>query len=69
MILVSSLRAEDVEKMGMTPADSLDEAIRKAERLLGGLPPPLVIPDAGYVLPYVAGNTVSPSPGIHSRSP
>ncbi len=69
VILVSSLRAEDVEKMGMTPADSLDDAVRKAERLLGGLPSPLVIPDAGFVLPYLTGNTVSPSQGILSRSP
>ena len=37
--------------MGMTPAASLEEAIGTARRFLGELPPPLVIPDAGYVLP------------------
>jgi nickel-dependent lactate racemase len=51
VILVSSLRPEDVERMGMTPAASLEDAVDKARRHLGELPPPLVIPDAGYVLP------------------
>jgi hypothetical protein len=37
--------------MGMTPAPSLAEAIRTAKAILGELPVPLVIPDAGYVLP------------------
>jgi nickel-dependent lactate racemase len=50
-ILISSLRPGDVERMGMTPAASLAEAVDVARRHLGGLPPPLVIPDAGYVLP------------------
>lgn len=51
VILVSSLRPGDVERMGMTPASSLDDAIERARRYLGELPTPLVIPDAGYVLP------------------
>jgi nickel-dependent lactate racemase len=51
VILISSLPPEDVETMGMTPASSLAEAIRAAKRFLGELPVPLVIPDAGYVLP------------------
>lgn len=55
VILISSLRPEDVERMGMTPASSLDEAVEKARRHLGDLPPPLVIPDAGYVLPDPPG--------------
>jgi nickel-dependent lactate racemase len=55
VVLVSSLKAEDVEAMGMTPAASLPEALRVAEGMLGGLPVPLVIPDAGYVLPDLAG--------------
>jgi nickel-dependent lactate racemase len=54
IILVSSLRPEDVEKMGMTPAASLEDALRGAERFLGELPVPLVIPDAGYILPDIA---------------
>ncbi len=67
VILVSSLRQEDVERMGMLPAASLDEAVRKAEKLLGGLPSPLVIPDAGTVLPDLAGNAASYLPGHPAR--
>jgi nickel-dependent lactate racemase len=59
VILISSLRPEDVERMGMTPASSLDEAVEKARRHLGELPPPLVIPDAGYVLPDPPGRVES----------
>jgi nickel-dependent lactate racemase len=55
VILVSSLPPEDVETMGMTPAPALAEAIRTAKAILGELPVPLVIPDAGYVLPDPAG--------------
>jgi len=51
VILVSSLPPEDVDTMGMTPAPTLPEAIRAAKGILGELPAPLVIPDAGYVLP------------------
>ncbi len=51
VILVSSLPPEDVERMGMTPAESLSDALKKAAAALGELPPPLVLPDAGYVLP------------------
>ncbi|HEX9191098.1 MAG TPA: nickel-dependent lactate racemase [Candidatus Deferrimicrobiaceae bacterium] len=51
VVLVSSLKAEDVEAMGMTPAASPAEALRIAKGMLGELPVPLVIPDAGYVLP------------------
>jgi len=43
--------------MGMTPAPTLEEAILAAKRFLGELPVPLVIPDAGYVLPDPAGET------------
>jgi len=55
VILVSSLAPEDVEAMGMRPAPSLEEAIRAARWILGELPVPLVIPDAGYVLPDPVG--------------
>ena len=55
VILVSSLPPEDVEAMGMTPAPALPDAIRAARGILGELPVPLVIPDAGYVLPDPAG--------------
>ncbi len=69
VVLVSSLHPGDVERMGMVPASSLDEAVRKGEEMLRGLPSPLVIPDAGFVLPYVAGNAVHHSPGIPFRTP
>lgn len=69
VILVSSLRPEDVERMGMVPASSLDDAVRKAKGMLGELPPPLVIPDAGYVLPDVSGNAVLHHPGTLLRYP
>ncbi len=69
VVLVSSLRPEDVQRMGMIPASSLEEALRKAEDLLGELPPPLVIPDAGYLLPDVAGNAFPISSGSLLRSP
>ena len=55
VILISSLRPGDVERMGMIPAANLDEAVEKARRHLGDLPPPLIIPDAGYVLPDPPG--------------
>jgi hypothetical protein len=55
VILVSRLPPGDVEAMGMTPAPTLAEAIRAAKRFLGELPVPLVIPDAGYVLPDPPG--------------
>jgi nickel-dependent lactate racemase len=59
IILVSSLRPEDVERMGMTHAASLAEAVEKARGHLGELPPPLVIPEAGYVLPDPPEKAVS----------
>jgi nickel-dependent lactate racemase len=59
VVLVSTLNAADVETMGMTPAASLPEALRTAKGMLGELPIPLVIPDAGYVLP-------DPNGGGHS---
>jgi nickel-dependent lactate racemase len=55
VVLVSALPPKDVESMGMTPAPSLEAALRIAEAALGELPPPLVIPDAGYVLPDADG--------------
>ncbi|MBE0602113.1 MAG: nickel-dependent lactate racemase [Deltaproteobacteria bacterium] len=55
VILVSSLPERDVETMGMTPASSLREAVRIVRTLLGELPAPLIIPDAGYILPDPSG--------------
>jgi len=59
VILVSSLKPADVGRMGMTPAASIEEAVRMAEGMLGTLPTPLVIPDAGHVLPDVGGVNLS----------
>jgi len=59
IVLVSSLKPADVGKMGMTPAASIEEAVRMAEGMLGTLPTPLVIPDAGFVLPDVGGGVLS----------
>lgn len=69
VVLVSSLRPEDVRKTGMIPAASLEDALRTAEGLLGGLPPPIVIPDAGYLLPDPAGANLTHPPGSLLRSP
>jgi len=52
-VLVSRLKGSDVERMGMIPADNMEEALKKAEEILGELPVPLVIPDAGDILPVV----------------
>jgi lactate racemase len=54
VILVSSLPREAVEAMGMTPAPTLADAVDAAKGFLGELPAPLVLPDAGYVLPDAA---------------
>jgi nickel-dependent lactate racemase len=69
VILVSTLRPKEVEKMGLIPAATLDEGIREAEKVLGALPPALVIPDAGYVLPDIVGNAVLPPAGNLLRFP
>jgi lactate racemase len=55
ILLVSSLDPGDVGRMGLIPAASLGDAVSRARTLLGGLPSPLVIPDAGYVLPETPG--------------
>jgi hypothetical protein len=49
--------------MGMIPAADMVEALKAAEDILGGLPVPLIIPDAGDVLPMVA------SPKTKGQSP
>ena len=39
--------------MGMIPAKDMKEALKAAEEILGHLPVPLIIPDAGDILPVV----------------
>jgi nickel-dependent lactate racemase len=52
-VLVSRLKSSDVQRMGMIPANDMKEALKKAEEILGDLPIPLIIPDAGDILPVV----------------
>jgi nickel-dependent lactate racemase len=54
-VLVSRLKSSDVQRMGMTPAKDMKEALKAAEEILGHLPVPLIIPDAGDILPVVRG--------------
>ena len=61
-VLVSRLNGSDVERMGMIPAVNMEEALKAAQEILGELPVPLVIPDAGDVLPVVG----SPKPKVQS---
>jgi nickel-dependent lactate racemase len=62
-VLVSQLKHSDVERMGMIPAADMVEALKAAEDILGELPVPLIIPDAGDVLPVVG------SPKARGQSP
>ena len=57
-VLVSRLKSSDVKRMGMIPAMNMNEALKAAEEVLGELPVPLIIPDAGDILPVVG----SPKP-------
>jgi len=52
-ILVSSLDREDVRSTGMIPASGVDEAISLARGLLGDLPVPIILPDAGETLTVI----------------
>ena len=55
-VLVSRLNGSDVERMGMIPAVNMEEALKAAQEILGELPVPVVIPDAGDVLPVITGS-------------
>lgn len=52
-VLVSRLRSSEVRTMGMIPAGTVREALTIAGGILGDLPVPLLIPDAGDVLPVI----------------
>lgn len=56
VLLVSRMDPESVRLMGMVPCADLEEAMDSAESILGELPPPLVMPDAGDILVKVGGN-------------
>ena len=53
IILVSSLPKEVVEKMSMTPATSIEEAMDIAFSITGSSCSAYVIPQAAKVLPYM----------------
>jgi len=55
IILVSRFSAQQVEAMGMIPAESLDAALGIAERLLPAEWRALVMPEGGSLLPVSAG--------------
>ena len=57
VILVSELHPEEVVKMGMTPARSLDEALTLAEAMLPADYKAYVIPEGGTVLPVYEPRT------------
>jgi nickel-dependent lactate racemase len=52
-VLISELPDEMVGKMGMIPASNPEEALERATGILGELPVPLVLPDAGDTLTVV----------------
>jgi nickel-dependent lactate racemase len=52
-VLVSRLNGSDVERMRMIPAVNMEEALKAAQEILGEMPVPLVIPDAGDILPVI----------------
>jgi nickel-dependent lactate racemase len=49
-ILISEFPDEMVQRMGMIPASDPEEALERATGILGELPVPLVLPDAGDIL-------------------
>ncbi|MFH2011331.1 MAG: nickel-dependent lactate racemase [Pseudomonadota bacterium] len=51
IILISELAGEDVKKMFMTPAKSIDQAVSIAIEILGKTPSTYIIPDGGSVFP------------------
>lgn len=55
IILVSSLKTEDVAKMSLIPAANIDKALDLSQELLGKNPTTFVIPEGASVLP-ISGN-------------
>jgi nickel-dependent lactate racemase len=60
-ILVSLLNPAEVRKMGMIPADSMEEALTEAEAILGQLPVPIILPDAADTLTVIKKSRVQGS--------
>jgi nickel-dependent lactate racemase len=57
-VFVSDMEHGDVRRMGMVPASDMERALHEVKRILGKLPVPVIIPDAGDILPVVG----SPKP-------
>lgn len=55
IILLSELASEDVKRMSMIPADSIDQEVSMAYEILGETPSTYIIPDGGSVFPRVRG--------------
>jgi len=51
VLLISDLPKEDVEKMGITPIDSLEEGIAFIENKHGKIPEAIIMPHGGSTLP------------------
>lgn len=51
IILISALKAEEVKKMSLLPASTIEEALESAYRLLGSKPLTYIFPDGSSVLP------------------
>lgn len=51
IILLSSLKAEEVKKMSLIPASTIEEALESAYSLLGSQPLTYIIPEGSSVLP------------------
>ncbi|MDH3998046.1 MAG: nickel-dependent lactate racemase [Desulfuromonadales bacterium] len=54
VILISEFSREQTEKMGMTKAESLDQALQIAYKQLPPNPDTIIIPDGGAILPVTA---------------
>lgn len=55
IILLSELAGEDVKRMSMIPADSIDQGVSMAHEVLGEDPSTYIIPDGGIVFPRLRG--------------
>jgi len=51
IVLLSSLKELEVEKMSLVPVPTIEEALEKAYNLLGSSPLTYIIPDGSSVLP------------------
>lgn len=57
IVLISELASDDVKKMSMIPAESIDQGLSIAHEMLGKQPSTYVIPDGGSIFPRVMRST------------